>query len=201
MLIFLFFSMLAYAQENPEDKNPAKSKIDYHLLGDQVFGINAGLFVPLFFNNPSLDWGDSDAFKSTNLSLGGFGSLYYGAYLNNNVQLGMEIGAIFSGSPNKHNFYMVPITFRGTYEFQLKGNLFTVPLYLGAGINMTSYQSSFNVELILKPGAGFYWNFNSNWSFGTNMTYWWVPQIYPNESRYNRIGNFMDVSLTAMYHF
>jgi len=128
MLIFLFFSMLAYAQENPEDKNPAKSKIDYHLLGDQVFGINAGLFVPLFFNNPSLDWCDSDAFKSTNLSLGGFGSLYYGAYLNNNVQLGMEIGAIFSGSPNKHNFYMVPITFRGTYEFQLKGNLFTVPL-------------------------------------------------------------------------
>jgi hypothetical protein len=201
MLIFIFFSMPGYAEETAEEEKPAKTRIEYHTLGDQVFGISAGLFIPLYFNNPNLSWSDSDAFTSTNLSLGGTGALYYGAFLNNNIQLGMEIGAMFAGSPNSHNFYMIPITFRGTYELQFKSNLFTVPLYIGAGINMTSYLESFNVEMILKPGAGFYWNFNSNWAFGTNVTYWWVPQIYPGEREFNRLGNFMDVSLSAVYHF
>nr|WP_168203386.1 hypothetical protein [Oceanispirochaeta crateris] len=197
----MFFSMLAYAEEIPEEENTEKISIKYHAMGDQVFSISAGLFIPLYFNNPNLAWSDSDAFTSTNLSLGGNGALYYGAFLNNNIQLGLEIGAMFAGSPNDHNFYMVPITFRGSYEFQFKNNLIAVPVYIGAGINMTSYLESFNVEMILKPGAGFYWNYSSDWSFGTNVTYWWVPQIYPGDSQYNRLGNFMDISLSAVYHF
>lgn len=200
MLIFILFSMLSYAEEAQEDENPLESRVEYHTMGDQVFGISAGLFIPLFYNNPTLSWGDSDAFNSTNLSLGGQGSLYYGAYLNNNVILGMEVGAIFSSSPNSNNFYMIPITFRGTYEFQFKNNMFSVPVYLGAGINMSSYQDSFHADMILKPGVGAYWNHSSNWSFGLNTTYWWVPQLY-KDREYNRIGNFMDVTLSAVYHF
>jgi len=169
-------------------------------MGDQIFSINAGLFIPLFIHNPSPASGE-DAINSSNLSIGGTGSLYYGAYLNNNFQLGMEIGAMFSRSPNDNNFYMVPITFRGSYEFQLKNNLFSIPVFLGAGMCMTSYLEDFHVDMIFKPGAGFFWNYSSNWSFGTNMTYWWVPQIYPSDSELNRLGNFMDVSLSAVYHF
>ena len=169
-------------------------------MGDQVFSINAGLFIPLFMQDPSPESG-KDAISSTNLSNGGTGSLYYGAYLNNNIQLGMEIGAMFARSPNDNNFYMVPITFRGTYEIQLKNNLFSIPLFVGAGMSMTSYLDEFHVDLLVKPGAGFFWNHNTSWSFGTNLSYWWVPQIYPSDPEYTRFGNFMDVSLSAVYHF
>ncbi|MDC7232490.1 MAG: hypothetical protein PQJ58_04625 [Spirochaetales bacterium] len=192
--------MLSYAEEAPENENNENIRIEYHSMGDQVFGINAGLFIPLFMNNPSLSWGDSEAFKSTNLSVGGSGSLYYGAYINNNIILGLQVGAIFSSSPNDHNFYMIPITFKGTYEFQFFQNLISVPLSLGAGINMSSYQDNFHVDMILKPEAGVYWNYNSDWSFGLNTSYWWVPQIY-KDREYSRIGNFMDVSLSAIYNF
>jgi len=205
MLIFLFFSMPAalFAQEEDSPKpadEPGHQRIDYNSLGDQVFGINAGVFIPLFFQNPSPGSGEK-AYSSTNLSVGGTGSLYYGAYLNNNIQLGMEVGAMFATSPNKNNFYMIPITFRATYEFQFLNNLISVPVYLGAGMNMTSYLDDFHVDFIMKPGAGIYWNHSSSWSFGTNVTYWWVPQIYPSNSDYTRIGNFMDISLSAVYHF
>lgn len=200
MLIFLLFSMLSFAEEAQEEEIQDQGRIEYHTMGDQVFGINAGLFIPLFFNNPSLSWGDSDAFNPTNLSVGGHGSLYYGAYVNNNIILGMEVGAIFSNSPNSHNFYMIPITVKGSYEFQFLNNLISVPVSLGAGINMTSYLDNFHVEMILKPGVGAYWNHSSSWSFGLNTSYWWVPQLYKDGSK-NRIGNFMDVSLSAVYHF
>lgn len=200
MLIFLLFSMLSFAEEAEEAENPEKYKIEYNSMGDQAFSINAGLFIPLFINNPSLSWGDSDAFNSTNLSVGGQGSLYYGAYINNHIQLGMEVGAIFASSPNKHNFYMIPITARVSYEFQYLNNLISVPVYMGVGMNMTSYLDSFNVEMIFKPGVGAYWNYSSNWSFGINTVYWWVPQLYRNGT-YNRIGNFMNVSLSAVYNF
>ncbi len=200
-LFFLaIFSVSLTAQDADKPEEDATIDIEYHSMGDQIFSINAGLFFPLFFQNPSPGSGE-DAISSTNLSMGGTGHLYYGAYLNNNVILGMEIGAMFARSPNKNNFYMVPIMFRGTYEFQLKNNLFTIPVHLGAGMSMTSYLDDFHVDMIFKPGAGFFWNQSSDWSFGTNLTYWWVPQIYPSDPDYNRLGNFMDMSLSAVYHF
>lgn len=195
MLIFTFFSMPAFAQEEGEEEIAKPRKIDYHSMGDQVFGINAGFFIPLFFQNPN-----DGSIASTNLSLGGNGSLYYGAYLNNNFQVGMEIGAMFSSSPNDNNFYMIPITLRATYELQFLNNLISVPLYIGYGVNMTSYQDNFNVEMIFKPGFGVFWNQSASWSFGVNTTYWWVPQLYSDPDD-NRFGNFLDVSLSAVYHF
>ena len=199
-LLILMLPAFMSAQEKDNPEEDATVNIDYHSMGDQVFSINAGLFIPLFMHNPSPEEGET-AVSSTNLSLGGTGHLYYGAYLNNHVQLGMEIGAMFARSPNENNFYMVPIIFRTTYEIQLKNNLFSIPLSLGGGMCMTSYLDDFHVDMILKPGAGFFWNYSSDWSFGTNLTYWWVPQIYPSDPEYNRLGNFMDASLSAVYHF
>jgi hypothetical protein len=201
MLIFLFFSMLAYAQEAPEEEEIIEYKVEYHSLGDQVFGISTGMMFPLFFENPNLPYSDSDRFTDTNLNLGGMGSLYYGAYLDNNWQLGMEVGAMFSASPNKNNFYTIPIPIRGSYDIQLMNNLFTIPVFLGAVISMTSYQNSFNVEMIMNPGAGFYWHHSSSWSFGTKVSYWWIPQLYPGDTGNNRFGNFLEWSLSAVYNF
>ena len=201
LLIFIFtVPFTVSAQESESSEDDVTIEIDYNSMGDQVFSINAGVFIPLFFQNPFPGSGEK-AITDTNLSVGGTGNLYYGAYLNNHVQLGMEIGAMYAQSPNDNNFYMVPITVRGTYEFQFQNNLFTVPVFLGAGISMTSYEDDFHVDMILKPGAGFFWNYSSSWSFGTNLTYWWVPQLYSSDPEYNRFGNFMDVSLSAAYHF
>ena len=154
LLFLAIFSVSLTAKDADMPEEDATIDIEYHSMGDQIFSINAGLFFPLFFQNPSPGSGE-DAISSTNLSLGGTGHLYYGAYLNNNVILGMEIGAMFARSPNRNNFYMVPIMFRGTYEFQFKNNLFTVPVHLGAGISMTSYLDDFHVDMILNPVRDF----------------------------------------------
>ncbi len=199
ILIFLFCSILLHGEEEEIPEEKALPAITYHSLGDQAFAINAGLGIPLFFENPNA-YGNSSYYSSTNLGLGGTGSLYYGGYLSNNWQIGMEVGAFFSSGPNKHTFYMIPVTVRGSYEFQIHNNMFSIPLYLGFGMNMTSYQESFHVEMICKPGTAFYWNFGSNWSFGARFTYWWIPQLYGSSSE-NRFGNFMDVSLSAVYNF
>ena len=55
--------------------------------------------------------------------------------------------------------------------------------------------------MTLKPGAGFYWNHSSSWSFGTKLSYWWVPQIYPDDMAETRFGSFLEWSLSAVYNF
>ena len=194
--LFLFISIPVFAQD-AEEEEPEYEKVEYYTLGDQTFSINAGLFFPLFYHDPT-PAGDS-AIADTNLGLGGTGSIAYDAYLNNNIKLGLEVGGMFAFSPNDNAFGMVPITARGTYEFHF--GQFSLPLYLGAGINIITYQENVNVQFLLKPGISFYWNFNSDWSFGANLVYWWSPEIIFEDHTHDRIGNFLDFTLSAQYHF
>jgi hypothetical protein len=53
--------------------------------------------------------------------------------------------------------------------------------------------------LILKPGASIFWRFNPEWSFGFNTFWWFVPQWPKNGN--NSIGNFVELTLSARYHF
>jgi hypothetical protein len=185
----------AYSQEN-EEIEPLK--VDYYSLGDQCFSISAGLYIPLFFLDLTPDDGN-DAAAVTNLTVGGTGSLMYEAYLNNNIKLGMEVGGMFAYSPNMNPFFMVPITARIGYEFHF--GQFSMPIYLGTGINIITYQDYSNVQLLFKPGISLFWNFNSSWAFGANLVYWIAPEIIFEDPDQNRIGNFMDFTISAQYHF
>jgi hypothetical protein len=66
---------------------------------------------------------------------------------------------------------------------------------------MTSWNDEFIVDPIVRPGFGIYFDWNAEWSFGLDLTYWFVPQLNSDDSRFNSLGNFMDANLAAEYHF
>ena len=106
--IFIGLSVPALsAQENEPTPLPLYG------LGDQMFAINVGLFIPLFFHNPGVGT------SPTNLSLGGAGSLEWAAFLNDKVSLGAELQGIFSISPLKRTLLMIPISAKLSYFFQV----------------------------------------------------------------------------------
>ncbi len=195
IFVCLIFSILViniYAQ----DEEPEAYDFMYD-LGDQIFTVRAGLFFPLFFMST-----DFDVF-STNLSIGGVGALEWSTFINNRITLGGELSGMFSFSPNERVLYMIPLTFKVAYYFRKYP--FEFPIYCGAGVNFSTIGDSFHADFILKPGASVLWNFNSEWAFGFNAVYWWIPQIYSGSGKvpadHTRFGNFLETTLSAMFRF
>lgn len=184
-----------YAQDGAGEEENTEQYLSTYGLGDQMFLINGGLMVPLFFHNP-----ENGTVTDTNLSLGGIGSLEWNAYLTGNLSLGINLAGMFSISPLGRVLGMVPITAKLSYFFHRYP--FEVPIFLGLGVNFISFDEYAYIGPIVKPGAAFYWNFHSEWALGVQLAYWWVPEIYVVENVSNtRFGNFLEISISGLYHF
>jgi hypothetical protein len=197
VLLFLIALPLAAQEDGTLPTRPEEDVVvDTYTLGDQLLTINLGLFTPLFFAS------EEKGVQSTNLTLGGVGSLRWSSYLNNNISVGAEVAGSFSFSPNRRALYILPITARGTYYF--RAYPWEFPLSLQAGMSISRLEEKTKIDPILKPGASVYWNHNAQWAFGLNAVYWWIPQIYrgpePPASD-TRFGNFLELTLSALYHF
>lgn len=195
-MILVTAAMSVSAQEGETETEEAEVFIPTYTLGDQMLSINLGLFIPLFFHP------FDGAVMSTGLTIGGVGSLQWQAFLNNNLSLGLELCGMFSFSRNLDVLFMLPITARISYTF--RSFPFEFPIYLGAGVNFSRHEDMFKIDPILKPGVSVFWNATSEWAFGLNVVYWWIPQIYlgdlPRASQ-GGFGNFMEITLSALYHF
>ena len=165
-------------------------------LGDQLLRINLGLFVPLFFAG-------ADGVAPANLTLGGVGSIGWASYLSNEVTLGVEIGGSFSLTPNRRALFLVPIAAQASYIF--RAYPFEFPVTAALGINFSRLGELLKVDPFLKAGGSFYWNYSTQWAFGANLYYWFIPQIYTAGStpgpEATRLGNFLDITLSALYRF
>ena len=171
---------------------PSRSAPSQYTLGDQTLSITAGLFVPLFLA-PTGTW--LLAGSQPQLSLGGLAFLNWAAYVAPRIRVGVELGGTFTFDPNANLLLMLPIIAKGAYVFSMYP--FEIPLSLGWGINILKYTDQFYVDMLLKPGASLFWIFNSSWSFGFNLNYWMDFQFSSNF----RVGNFLETSLTALYHY
>ncbi|WP_028973152.1 TP0733 family outer membrane beta-barrel protein [Spirochaeta cellobiosiphila] len=188
LILVLFPSMLFAVDDDRMEET--------YVLGNRTFSINLGAGVPLFFQDF-----DGKSY-SANLDLGMHGSLEMDFFLNNYFRTGISIGGMISGGPNDDNLYMVPIVWENIYE--LRRYPFLIPLSLGIGMNVSQYKDITQKDLIVKPGLGAYYYINSEWAFGLDLDYWWVPQIYNRDDISNdqsRIGNFLGVTIGALYHF
>jgi len=185
-------ALVAFSPAFGQEAETGPVAVPQYSLGDQTFCINAGLFIPMFF----MSWTPSVA--PTQLSLGGMGSIQWQAYLAPQIRIGGELGALFALSPNTNFLFMADLTAKISYVFTVYP--FEIPIYLGAGASLVRYQDSQTIDPLLKPGASFYWIFNSSWSFGLNVVYWWDMQFsaVPEQSR---VGNFLEITLSALYHF
>jgi hypothetical protein len=133
-----------------------------------------------------------------NLSVGGAFTLEWQGYLNPVFRLGLEGGGTFSFSPNFNILWTVPLTAEITYSTIVYP--FEISASLGAGINMVKYQDEFTIDPLVRPGIGVHWIFSSDWSFGLNVDYWW-DMMFSATPAESRVGNFLDISLSARYHY
>ena len=196
LILFVFISGSIFAASD-EDDDDYDTYEETFSLGDQMFFINGGVFIPLFFFDRSADVMD------TNLTLGGTGSLSWQVFLSNHISIGAELGGMFALSPNKRVLYMIPLTVKATYW--LRFYPFEIPISLGLGGNLSILEEAAHIDFIAKPSLGFYWNFNEEWAFGANAAYWFVPQMYSGSgkvsSSHSMFGNFMDVTLSVLFRF
>jgi hypothetical protein len=191
-------AMTLGAQEAPdEDNGDGEIFVPTYTLGDQTLGINLGLFVPLFF------LGGPDGIAATNLTLGGAGSLAWGSYITNEFKLGVEVGGSFSLTPNRRTLFLVPIVANASYIFSAYP--FEFPVNVGLGMSFARLDDLLKIDPFVKAGGSFFWNYSSQWAFGANLAYWFVPQIYTDRSPAGadatRLGNFLEFTLSALYHF
>jgi hypothetical protein len=166
-----------------------------YTLGDQTMSINAGLMIPLFL----LPTGTVLlAGSPPHLSLGGVGSLSWAAYIAPRIRIGAEIGGSFTFDPNLNALLMLPILVKGTYVFSLYP--FEIPVTLSTGMNILSYVDQHYIDFVVRPGASLYYIFNSSWSFGVNLNYW-IDMQFSSTAGQSRTGNFLETSLSALYHY
>lgn len=205
-LVLLMPCLMLSAQSDLPVDDGSKSEesfLEPYGKGDQIFLINGGLFIPMFFHFPNASsLIDTDSFESTagQLSLGGIGSLSWSSFLSHRLFLGVDLSGTFALSPNDKVQMMLPLTMRFGYLF-LAGS-FEIPVSIEAGISMNKYEEKTFFGPIVKPAASIYWVANASWAFGLNMKYWWVPEIYfGDRSDYTAFGNFTELSLSARYRF
>ncbi len=162
-------------------------------LGDQTLSINAGTIIPLFLlgGNPQLG--------SMNLSLGGVGTIDWAAYLSSHWRIGASLGGAFTFDPNFTALLMVPIVAKISYLIDFYP--WEIPLTFGAGMNIVKYSADSTIDLLFKPGTGIFWTYNSSWSFGLNLNWWWDMQFTSASSMGFVAGNLLEVSLSAFYHY
>jgi hypothetical protein len=171
---------------------------DHRVAGDRALSVMIGPTLPEAFQT------FDGKFASTNLfPVGGTLALALDFYLDEHWSMGFGLRGSAAFSPNDNTLFMVPVTFRTNYEF--KAYPFSFPVGMGAGICFTSYLTSTNLDFILMPTAGAFWNMSSSWSLGITATEWMVFEPYLGggtvPSSDGRIGYFLDPSITAIYHF
>jgi hypothetical protein len=157
--------------------------------GDKTVSITLGPVLPTVFIH------ESGGVKDGNIGAGGSGSLAYTWFLNGHLFTGGEIGGMFAATRAENVLFIVPMGLRLGYQFILGS--FEFPLYLMTGFAPQTYLEKNYFGFFMKPSASAFWRFNPDWSFGLNAAWWWVPQWAEKTVH----GNFLELSVTARYHF
>ena len=196
VLTMLLITAFASAEEVEE------RFLEPYSRGSQTFSINAGLLIPLFSLFPGGHPVTSDVYVpfEDQLSLGGTGSLEWATFLNNRWSLGVGLAGSFAFTPQENTHSLIPITANLTYNYLF--NSFEIPVIFGAGFAVNRVDNLVYFGSIAKVGTGIFWNINAEWGLGIRAQYWIVPEIYFGElSEYTAYGNFLDIGLSAKFHF
>lgn len=198
--------MIVYAQEEESDEDIEEEiPVDeyegvapsLYSSGEQIFSFTLGAVIPLFYTNS-----DGLASNGTNVNVGGGGYLSYSYFLAPRFFVGGEAGGAFAGTIGENMLYIVPFGVRAGYQFtfSIKNLRFEIPVALSIGGATQKYLETDYFGLFLKPTVSGFFRLNPDWSFGLNVGWLLVPQ-WTKESRKNMTGHFLEVSLSARFHF
>jgi len=198
-VLLIGLPLLLYAQEE-DDNDPAIEpdwdvySADLYTKGDQVFNISLGTVFPVVFT-------DADGNKIDHKfrpPVGGIGSLSYNYFLNSNIFVGGEISGMFMGTIGKSTAFVIPLGARVGYQFVLWR--FEFPLALSIGMAWHRYLNLAHYGFYMKGGGAVYYRYNSEWSFGLNTNWFWLPEWTADREK-NVHGNIFELTLSARYHF
>jgi hypothetical protein len=156
--------------------------------GDTIFGINAGPIFPLFFT-------DGSGLLDNKVYIGGAFNLSYNWFVGSHLFIGGEAGFMFAPTWGKNMLFMVPFGLRAGYQFVIWRFEFPISLMVGAAPQKKQSEEYFG--FIAKVQAAAYWRAISSWSFGLTGSWWLVPQL----ADHTALGNFMELTISARYHF
>ena len=202
-LLFILFLLIPaltmFAQEEPPyEEGPGAPPIDsdwgeYNLSlynrGDKTFTITLGVLIPTVFSGVEKE--------GHGIKVGGTGTLAFSYFLTPSFFVGGELSGMFAATRGKNMLFIVPFGARIGYQFIFRRFEFPLSLMIGAAPQKFLEKGYFG--MILKPSASVFWRFNPDWSFGLNTVWWFLPQWPKNKN--NSIGNFLEVTLSARYHF
>ncbi|MDR2194785.1 MAG: hypothetical protein LBP19_10060 [Treponema sp.] len=203
----LFFSgLIVFAQEGEPEENPDEAPSDeyegmlpsLYSTGEQTFSFTPGAVFPLFYTNEQGIASDGTHIKVA----GGGGYLAYTYFLTPRVFMGGEAGGVAMGTIGENMLYIVPFGVRAGYQFtfSIKNLRFEIPVSLMAGGATQKYLETDYFGLFLKPTVSTFFRLNPDWSFGLNVGWWIIPE-WTSEPRKDMIGHFLEVSLSARFHF
>jgi hypothetical protein len=172
--------------------------MELYSRGDQTFTMSLGASFPVIFLNDG-----TIVDHHIKPPVGGTGSLGYNYFLNARLFLGAEIGVQIYYTLGQNTLFLVPIGFRGGWQFRF--NRFEFPLGVTVGMVIHRYLNFNYLGLFVKGGASGYFRFSPDWSFGLSADWNWFPQ-WPMDNgtpvrHKNMDANTVGVTLAARYHF
>ena len=213
LILFLILSPI-FAQEEawdePEEKEeeetPALPTIEsewfqyeatLYTRGDRTFSFTLGVVFPTYFSGIE----DGDIGMRT---LGGSGSLGFTYFLTSNIFVGGELTGMFSFTRRGNSLFIIPFGASVGYQFVYRRLEIPVSLMVGGAPQLYLETNYFGP--IFKPGVSLFWRMNADWSFGLNTLWWIIPQRSRGRDRElgapdRVIGNFLELTLSARYHF
>ena len=195
LLLLICFPVLLAAQE---DDDGWDFYDDGFSRGDQTFIITLGTVFPTIFRNQ----GNTIPHK-IKPPIGGTGSLAYNYYLTPHFFLGAEASGMFLPTLAKNTVFIIPLGIRGGYQFNFRR--FEFPINLTFGMVWHRYLNYRYYGIYLKGGASAFFRATYSWSFGINSNWYWFPEWTKEDGVRSKpkdvYGNFIDVTLSARYHF
>jgi len=195
-ILFFGLSALLFAQDDSEpDVEPDWNMVPNNLYsrGDQLMSLSLGVGFPILFINDGEE-------KDHNIDppVGGSGTISYSYYLNSYLFTGGEANLLFFSTIGGNTVYI--ISFGAKVGTQLILGKFEFPIFLGLGASIQTYLDFGYFGYYMKAGVSAFFRATNQWSFGLTSSFCWYPEWTDDPSK-NIDGFFVDVTLTARYHF
>ncbi len=183
--IFFSFPLVAQeAQESSEEEYTEEFVYEVNQQGDQYISMKLNVSIP---------------YKPFgNLFVGGSGSLGYHHFILDDLTIGGNVSFKYNSTIGSNVFYVVPLMFTASYQFDI--GQWEVPVSLEIGGAFQNYIDRMYFGLAIRPEIAGYYRFSRDWSFGLHTGVYILPQWYSNPE-YNYTGIIQDIGLSVRYHF
>lgn len=161
--------------------------------GDGILSLALGTSLSLGFIDPST-W----TYLPPTTDPGFAFSLSYARFLDAKWAIAGDLSGGFINTVNDRRLFVAPISLRLVRAFAT--GPFVIAPSVGAGVAISSLLDSKHADGLLKIGSSFLWRATSDMSYGLNMFANVIPQIYSNAPDQNRIGTFLEATLSVAYH-